>query len=141
VSVVLDASAALAWVFERENPKEAAVANELLASLSQNSALVPGLWHCEVANALLVGERRGVIGETDTADFSGRLNALPIETDSVDLGLARVAILRLAREFQLSSYDASYLELAIRRGALLATFDQRLLASARAAGVRVFGMD
>jgi predicted nucleic acid-binding protein len=141
VSVVLDASAALAWVFERENPKEAAMANELLASLSQNSALVPGLWHCEVANALLVGERRGVIGEADTADFSGRLNALPIETDSVDLGLARVAILRLAREFQLSSYDASYLELAIRRGALLATFDQRLLASARAAGVRVFGMD
>lgn len=141
MNVVLDASAALAWVFERENPKEAAMANELLASLSQNTALVPSLWHFEVANALLVGGRRGVIGEAETTDFLGRLNALPIETDSADLGLASVAILRLAREFQLSSYDASYLELAIRRGALLATFDQRLLASARAAGVRVFGMD
>ena len=141
MNVVLDASAALAWVFERENPKEAAMSNELLASLSQNSALVPSLWHFEVANALLVGGRRGVIGEVETADFLGRLNALPIETDSADLGLASVAILRLARDFQLSSYDASYLELAIRRGALLATFDQRLLTSARAAGVRVFGMD
>ena len=57
------------------------------------------------------------------------------------MGLARIAILRLAREFQLSSHDASYLELAIRRGALMATFDQRLSASARAAGVRVFAVD
>jgi predicted nucleic acid-binding protein len=88
-----------------------------------------------------VGERRGVIGEAESTDFLGRLNALPIETDSADMGLARIAILRLARESQLSSYDASYLELAIRRGALLATFDQRLSASASAAGVRVFGGD
>ena len=141
MSVVLDASAALAWVFERENPKESSTANELLASLRQDSAIVPSLWHCEVANALLVGERRGVIGEAQTTDFLGRLNALPIETDSADMGLARIAILRLAREFQLSSYDASYLELAIRRGVLMATFDKRLSASARAAGVRVFAVD
>jgi len=141
VSVVLDASAALAWVFERENPKESAAANELLASLSRDSAIVPSLWHCEVANALLVGERRGVFGEAESTDSLGRLNALPIETYSADMGLARIAILGLARAFQLSSYDASYLELAIRSGALLATFDQRLSASASAAGVRVFGSD
>ena len=141
MSIVMDASAALAWVFERENSEESATANKLLASMSQDSAIVPSLWHFEVVNALLVGERRGMISEAETADFLGRLNALPIETDSADLGLARVAILRSAREFQLSSYDASYLELAIRRGALMATFDQRLLASAGAAGVRVFGKD
>ena len=82
-----------------------------------------------------------MIGEAQTTDFLGRLNALPIETDSADMGLARIAILRLAREFQLSSYDASYLELAIRRGVLMATFDKRLSASARAAGVRVFAVD
>jgi len=139
LSVVLDASAALAWVFERENPKEAAMANELLASLSQHSALVPSLWHFEVANALLVGERRGVVSDAESTDFLIRLNALPIETDSADLGLARIATLRLARAHRLSSYDAGYLELAIRRGALLATFDQRLLASAKEAGIGIFG--
>jgi predicted nucleic acid-binding protein len=139
LSVVIDASAALAWVFDRENPKEAAIANELLASLSQNSALVPSLWHFEVANALLVGERRGIVSDAESTDFLTRLNALPIETDSADLGLARIDTLRLARAHRLSSYDAGYLELAIRRGALLASFDQRLLASAKEAGIGVFG--
>ena len=139
MSVVLDVSAALAWVFERENPKEAAMANELLASLSHSSVLVPSLWHFEVANALLVGERRGIVSDAESTDFLTRLNALPIETDSADLGLARIATLRLARAHRLSSYDAGYLELAIRRGALLASFDQRLLASAKEAGVGIFG--
>ena len=139
MSVVLDASAALAWVFERENPEEAAMANELLASLSQSSALVPSLWHFEVTNAVLVGERRGVVSEAESTDFLIRLNALPIETDSADLGMARIATLRLARAHRLSSYDAGYLELAIRRGALLATFDHRLLASAKESGIGVFG--
>lgn len=115
------------------------MANELLASLVQHSALVPSLWHFEVANALIVGERRGVVSEAESTEFLIRLNALPIETDSADLGLARIASLRLARAHRLSGYDAGYLELAIRRGALLATFNQRLLASAKETGIRVFG--
>jgi hypothetical protein len=54
--VVIDASMALAWLFERQQPQDIEQANRLLGACGESPWWVPSLWHLEVANALLVAE-------------------------------------------------------------------------------------
>ena len=139
MKLVIDASMALAWFFERSKASEAALADRVLATLPDYEAIVPVLWHAEVANALLIGERRGVASEAQVIDYTSRLSALPIATDDVLVALRRDFVMALAREHGLTAYDATYLELALRLGASLATFDLELAAAMRQAGGAVFG--
>ena len=138
MTLVLDASAALAWIFERVNRDEAKRADRLLDALAGEPCIVPVLWHSEVCNVLLVAERRKVVTEAQSADFLARLVNLPITTDATPIAQRREVIVALARRFQLSAYDAAYLELALRSGATLASFDAKLLAAMRKAGGQVF---
>jgi predicted nucleic acid-binding protein len=139
MSLVLDASASLAWIFERADPAENTLADRLLGELTRQTALVPVLWHTEVANVLLVAERRGVVREAQVLDYLHRLVGLPIVTDDAPVSTRQALVMALAREHRLSAYDATYLELALRTGSALASFDARLVAAARAAGGAVFG--
>jgi predicted nucleic acid-binding protein len=111
--MVIDASMALAWIFERVKPEEAACADRALDEVTRMEMIVPFLWHTEIANALLVGERRKVVSEAQVIDY-------------------------LARQQGLSAYDATYLELALRKGAMLATFDGKLAKVMRNVGGMVF---
>ena len=137
--LVLDASAALAWLFRRQACREAMVADHLLDELEAATVRVPTLWHIEVANAVLVAERRGAVTETQVSTYLQRLSQLPIETDSTPPSARQEGIVSLGRRFGLSAYDASYLDLAIRSGALMATFDQKLAAATRQVGIEVYG--
>jgi predicted nucleic acid-binding protein len=139
LSLVLDASMTLAWQFKRVDPAEILLAEEALAELSLTQAFVPAIWYAEVANSLLRGERQGVIPATQTAFFLNELSQAEIETDTESPRSRQARVLALARTHRLTAYDATYLELAMRRAATLATFDGKLAAAARAAGVRVFG--
>lgn len=129
---------ALAWVFEREQRDEAELAEQLLAGCGEQPCWVPGLWHLEIANALAVAERRQLISP-DTSDlFLIRVGNLPIRTAD-DMTSARAGtVLSLARGHGLSSYDASYLELAQRLGAALASFDHRFNQAAADLGVTLY---
>lgn len=138
MSLVLDASSALAWLFERADRNEAKRADRLLSAIATETAMVPMLWHCEVCNALLVAERRKLISEAQAADFLSRLSRLPIETDATPIAQRREVVIGLGRRFQLSAYDANYLDLALRSGATLASFDKKLLDAMRKAGGNVF---
>jgi predicted nucleic acid-binding protein len=129
---VLDGSVALAWCFPDER---ASYPQAVLDSLAHARAVVPGLWLLEVGNAWLVGERRKRCTEADTARWIGFLNRLPITVDDETATHAWGEIVRLARAHTLSTYDAAYLELAIRRGLPLATLDDRLKAATATAGV------
>lgn len=135
--VVLDASAALAWLFGRDDKAERKRADAMLDALGAG-ALVPVLWHSEVCNALVVAERRKVASTAQSTDFLSRLGALPIDTDSAPMTARREIVLELARRFGLSVYDAVYLELALRNDARLASFDRQLTAAMRKAGGKVF---
>jgi predicted nucleic acid-binding protein len=104
-------------------------------------AHVPSLWPREVANALLVGKRRGRIKAADTARFISILGAFPIAIDGETVAHAWADTMHLARAHNLSSYDASYLELAIRLGLPLAAVDGKLRAAARAMGGPLFPVD
>lgn len=120
---VLDASVTMAWCF----PDEVTAYTEgVLDQLRQTGALVPLIWPLEVANVLVIAERRQRLVEVQTVRFVQLLHSLPIAVsdDSVDHVLGRV--LELARLHKLSSYDAVYVELAVRKGLPLATNDRRI---------------
>ncbi|WP_311196909.1 type II toxin-antitoxin system VapC family toxin [Rugamonas apoptosis] len=136
--LVLDASMALAWMFERADAVQRDCADRAVLALTSVAGLVPPLWHVEVANALLVGERRRVITPAQSQQFLSRLDQLPITVDSALPGSRRDAVMGIARQYGLSAYDACYLDLAVRTMATLATFDNKLADAARNAGVALF---
>lgn len=135
---VLDASVALAWFLD--NPV-ADLAVQVRASLENGShALVPALWHSEIANGFVIAERRGAL----TASFTDRcLDDIERLMSSVIETSASVISLRQAfasgRSFRLSAYDAIYLETARREHLPLATLDHALSVAAAKAGVALFG--
>jgi predicted nucleic acid-binding protein len=137
--LVLDASMTLAWKFIRVDPAEVLLAKRALEELSSSQAIVPALWYAEVANGILRGERQGAISPAEAAYFLNELSQANIVTDDASHRAHQGAVINLARTHGLTAYDATYLELAMRRAATLATFDRKLAAAARAAGVRVFG--
>jgi predicted nucleic acid-binding protein len=129
---VIDTSVAMAWCFEDEATE---AADLVLDRLREDEAVVPAIWPLEVANVLLVAERRGRLTEAQVSRFLGLLTQLPIEVDDAPRELA--GIVAAGRRHELSSYDASYLVLAERLGASLATLDGRLSKAAERAGVEL----
>jgi predicted nucleic acid-binding protein len=129
---VLDASVTLTWAFEDEVTP---YTDRVLGRLDHDTALVPAIWPLEIANGALAGERRQRIQPADTSRFSALVQSLPIELDDMHLERAVGLVLDLARAHTLTTYDASYLELAMRAGLPLATQDERLRAAADQVGV------
>jgi predicted nucleic acid-binding protein len=125
----------MVWGFEDEADH---YATAVLERMPDSQAHVPSLWPLEVANALLVGERRRRIKPADTARFLAILEAFPITVDDETVAHAWSDTLHLARAHDLSSYDAAYLELAIRLGLPLAALDGKLKAAAVAVGVPLY---
>jgi predicted nucleic acid-binding protein len=133
--IIVDCSVTVAWLFHDEkNPYADAVA----ARLPNLELVVPALWHLKVANVLLVGERRKRSTQADTIAWTGFLKSLSVEVDGETTARAWTDILSLARAHNLSAYDASYLELGLRRGLPLASLDDQLKAAASAVGVAAF---
>ncbi|MGB0068085.1 MAG: type II toxin-antitoxin system VapC family toxin [Isosphaeraceae bacterium] len=132
---VLDGSVTMVWGFEDEADD---YAEAILERMPDLQAHVPSLWPLEVANALLVGERRRRITSAETARFLAILGAFPITVDDQTVAHAWSDTMHLARAHNLSSYDAAYLELAIRLGLPLAALDGKLKTAAGAMGVPLF---
>lgn len=133
---VIDNSIVMAWCFEDES---SAIADVVLDSLRHAKAIVPAIWPLEVGNVLLVAERRGRLGEADSARFLSMLSSLPIYSEPETPQRAMSNIYALAREHQLSTYDASYLDLAMRQGVAIATLDKALIAAASLCQTKVMG--
>jgi len=133
-ALVIDSSAALSWCFEDEASPEWDV---LFERVRDRGAVVPGLWHLEVANVLLLAERRGRIATGGVAMRLELIAQLPITTDNETTVRAWREILALARAEALTTHDATYLELAIRRGLPLLTKDEALIGAAKRCGVGV----
>lgn len=139
MELVMDASATLAWLVRRVDPIEDHLADEVLRFVRTGNAVVPALWFPEVANGVLVAERRGGVSQSTSSSFLGMVNALSIVEDTARPSAVQATVLTLARSYKLTSYDATYLELVLRIGGELATFDGHLASAVRNAGVRVFG--
>lgn len=133
MAFVLDASITAVWGLADEPSPRAEFAQDLLRS---ETALVPRIWWYEVRNLLVVNERRKRLTIEDTSHFLDLLASYPIQVDSAD---DEEAILRSARQYRLSFYDAAYLALALRNRLPLATLDRDLEAAARAAHIPLVG--
>jgi len=132
MGLVLDCSITMALCFEDE---QSPTADQAIDAVVENGGWVPGIWWYEVRNVLIVNERRGRIDSVRTAAFLADLAALPIEEDR---HADEATVLSVAREYELSVYDAAYLELALRRQLPLATQDRKLADTAQRCGVNQF---
>jgi predicted nucleic acid-binding protein len=133
---VVDCSVAMTWLFKDETTPQTA---GLLERLDTETALVPALWFLELTNVIAIAERKGRVKAKDSAEFLDSLLALGIEVDSESPTRAFSHLLPLCRAHQLTSYDATYLELAARRQLPLATLDEPLRKAAKKLGVKLLG--
>lgn len=128
--LVLDASVAMSWCYPDERSD---YAYSVLDSLEETSAVVPAHWRLEVANAVLFGERKARLLPSELLRFFSLLDGLLIVVDSQTSARSFTDTLALARAYNLTSYDAAYLELAIRENVTLASLDAPLRRAAKKA--------
>jgi predicted nucleic acid-binding protein len=133
-SFVIDASVALAWCLPDEQPAYAA---SVIHRLRTEDAIAPALWPVECLNALLAAEKRKRLQRSDVERLIGLLREPPIGIDYASVQIAFGNIAALARDYSLSVYDASYLELAIRLRLPLASLDEPLIRAAKKCGVAI----
>ena len=133
--LIVDASVALDWCFASEQTKEA---NRALERVVKDGALVPSVWPSEIANGLLSAHRSGALTEAGLAEALSLFWSLRIEVDHQDRKAYIEKIIALGTKYGLTSYDAAYLELALRGRLPLATHDRKLKLAAGKAGVRLF---
>jgi predicted nucleic acid-binding protein len=124
---VIDNSVVMTWCFIDEANQ---YADAVLDGLTEATAVVPAIWPLEVVNVLLVAERRKRLHESDSVRFLSLLSQLPIQIEPVWPTQSMKDLLALGRANDLSSYDASYLDLAMRQGLPIATLDQKLIEAA-----------
>jgi predicted nucleic acid-binding protein len=139
MNFVLDASVALLWLVPESNPAGVDYASATLKALKESQAVVPSLLALEVANVIAKIESKGVVTEADSQRFIALFGRLNLVTDQATAAHALGDTLNLARRYKLSTYDAAYLELALRTGLPLATLDADLVKAATTAGVPIFG--
>ena len=134
MSFILDCSVAVTWCFADEASPSS---DALLDRMQDHGAMVPQLWHLEIGNVLAQAERRGRITAADITARIGLLRRLPIVTDDETAARVLRDVLAHAREHGLTTYDASYLELAARRSLPLATRDGALKRAAERLGLEL----
>jgi predicted nucleic acid-binding protein len=136
VSLVLDSSATLAWIYSDETTDPI---RRLFETVADNGAIVPALWRLEIANSLTVAVRRGRIDANFRRAALSDLALLDITIDAETDAHAWGETLDVADSFQLTVYDVAYLELAKRRTLPLATLDNELAAAGKVLGLRILG--
>ena len=139
MSFVLDNSVTMRWFFGDGKPQELAYAGKVLDAMKKTSAFVPVTWGLEAANVIAKAEAKALVTEARSGAFIEMLEGVDIEVDTATSAHALSDTLQLARRYKLSTYDASYLELALRLGIPLATLDEDLQKAAKKAGVKKFG--
>lgn len=135
-ALVIDGSTTLGFLLKDEHDSGAL---KTLASIESGVAtFVPAHWCVEVANGLIMAERRKRASQADITEALNLVAALPVIADEQTAQRAGSDTAALARQYGLTIYDAAYLELAMRRGTALATSDRDLAKAAKAAGVAIF---
>lgn len=140
MNFVLDASVALNWLLANGTPATNAYAAKVLTAMTSDdtTGVAPVIWWLEIANVIAKAENKQAINEAQAESFLELLSGLGIAPDTATVGKALTDTLQIARRYRLSSYDASYLELALRAGLPLATLDDDLRKAAKKAGVARF---
>ena len=135
-TLIIDCSITMAWCFADEGTEATA---EIQNRLTTEAVLVPAHWPLEVGNVLAMAEKRKRISVADSTEFVRLLGALDIQVDEETSARVFDYVLPLSRSHALTSYDAAYLELALRRRLPLASLDDDLRRVATSLGIQVLG--
>ena len=127
---------ALSWCFADESSP---ATDQVLARAAAERFLVPALWFSELANVLMMSERRGRLSSRQVTDQLRNFASLPFQVEPAGSQIVFGAVLDMARRERLTIYDATYLELAQRHRVALASLDQDLCAAAARTAVPVIG--
>lgn len=139
MSFVLDNSVVMRWLLRDADGARAVYAAKVLSALADgHHALVPSLWWLELSNVMVRSERKGKLDTAESHQFTELVRALPIQEISIAGQQVLQDTLTLARRHALSSYDAAYLNLALKNQIPLATLDSDLRQAATEAGVQLF---
>jgi len=133
-SFVVDNSVVMSWCFKDEKNK---YGDAVLDRLAESTAIVPPIWPLEVVNVLLVAERRNRLKQVDSVRFITLLLQLPIVVEQEGPGKKMKDLLALGRANNLSSYDAAYLDLSMRKDCPIATLDKKLIEAAKKVDVTI----
>jgi predicted nucleic acid-binding protein len=140
VRFVLDASVTLSWLLRDTAARDEGYPLAVLNALrdSSTAAMVPITWGLEIANVIARSEAKELVSAAQSGSFIALLEGIPIDVDAETFTHVFSDTLQLSRRYRLSSYDATYLQLALRRGAPMATLDDDLRRAASKAGVKLF---
>ena len=130
--IILDCSVTASWFIPDEFSKSSF---NIRDKIRERGAIVPTIWSLEVGNVLLISERRKRITKEQRQKALYILKDLPIKTDELTFKNAWFEIIELAEKYNLTLYDACYLELVLRYNSILATFDNNLKQAAKLAGI------
>jgi len=130
--IILDCSVTASWFIPDEFSKSSF---NIRDKIRERGAIVPTIWSLEVGNVLLISERRKRITKEQRQTVLYILNDLPIKTDELTFKNAWFETIELAEKYNLTLYDACYLELVLRYNSILATFDNNLKQAAKLAGI------
>ena len=132
---VVDNSVVMSWCFKDETNQ---YGDAVLDRLAESTAIVPPIWPLEVVNVLLVAERHNRLKQVDSVRFITLLLQLPIVVEHEGPEKIMKDLLALGRANNLSSYDAAYLDLAMRKDCPIATLDKKLIEAAKKVDVTIF---
>jgi predicted nucleic acid-binding protein len=140
VRFVLDASVTLSWLLRDTAARDEGYPLAVLNAMRDISttAAVPMTWGLEVANVIARSEAKDLVTAAQSGSFITLLEGIPIDVDAETFTHVLSDTLQLSRRYRLSLYDASYLELALRSGAPIASLDDDLRRAAAKAGVKIF---
>ena len=138
-TLILDCSMTMAWCFADESTPETVAPGLIQDRLASEAAVVPAHWFLEVVNVLTMAEKRKRISPDDASQFVHMLSVLDIQVDEEASRRAFDHILPLCRSHGLTSYDAAYLDLVLRRQLPLASLDDALRQAVTSLGMQVLG--
>jgi predicted nucleic acid-binding protein len=137
VSLVLDSSATLAWIYADELTQ---AVEQVFDTVISSNAWVPVIWPLEVGNSLQMAVRHGRIKASFRDATLADLALMNIKIDDETNIHVCSTTMQLAQKFKLTLYDAAYIELAHRKSLSLASLNKELRAAARAMHLRLLGM-
>jgi predicted nucleic acid-binding protein len=140
VRFVLDNSVTMRWLFGDGTHSDQVYARQVLDSIEDGNVIVPNIWCLEVANVIVRAESKYNLSEARSTEFIYLLQQMQLQIDTQSNMSSMNTILQLSRRYNLSSYDCSYLELAIREGIPLATLDDGLIKASKKAGIERFSL-
>lgn len=133
MTFIIDASASVGWFIENQVTD---YSEAVAGTLEHDSAIAPLLWHLEMTNALRTACKRKVLDITRAHQSLATLESLPIRIEHTPSRPSE--LFALALRHNLSTYDATYLDLALRLRLPIATQDDALREAALASGVGVW---